>query len=82
MQRFSAVYLLQGVLIKIIFKHLKGLAFFSLAPDLLRLLMQMGSIALPEAQPTCRSTDLSKQQTTGRSSSCSKGQEVGGCQTF
>ncbi len=72
-------------------KNLRGSAFSSLPPDLLRPLMQIKSIAIFQLEylrrnqsPTCHSRALKTTDDAddGENGSCTTGQEIRGCQKF
>lgn len=72
-------------------KNLRGSVFSSLAPDLLRPLMQIESIAIFQLEylrrnqsPTCHSRALKTTDDADdrENRSCARGQEIRGCQKF
>lgn len=85
------VCLRRGLLISAKLKNLRVSAFSSLAPDLLRPLMQIESIAIFQLEylrrnhsPTChnRALKTTDDADDGENCSCARGQEIRGCQKF
>lgn len=77
----------RGALITTMLKNLRGSAFSSLAPDLLRPLMQIESIAIFQLEylrrnrsPACHSRALKTTDDAddGENCSCARGQEIRG----